>query len=601
MKKKEKNSTRAFVLRIALALALISISAILLASSLRLPATGPQPERPTPDVVAMVGPVSQGLDLRALPYIPANSEEEERRLTRHPFPLAGGTSHQPSSNPGEQFTQQLMQRALAPIPNMPAPIQTFAGMNSTQSGCGCLPPDSDGDVGPNHYINSVNSSIKIFDKLGNALNGTNGTTYNSFFSALGGSNPCGNNQNDGDGIVFYDHIADRWVVSDFAFGAFPGAGPFMQCIGVSKTSDPVAGGWWLYAIQVDPANPTYLGDYPKFGLWPDAYYLSMNEFSNNTTFNGVRVYALDRNSMINAGSANAIGFTIAAADLGDQYSLVPASFRTGDPPPAGQPEWFMDVNSSATAGTVETQVFVRRFHVDFGIPGNSTFGVGASHSPDGIITVNGFKDAFSASGSDLCPNGTVTTTQWLDTLGDKIMYPLIYQNLGGVESIYADQTILLASDATLTGPTAVRWYQFNMTGNTIPATPAQQQDWNNGADGLFRWMPSINVDWQGNVAIGYSTSSTTLNPEIRYAGRLAGDPPNNMGQGEATLIAAGGHQTSTLGRWGDYSTMFVDPTDSCTFWHVNEYYTANGGATWATRIGSFKFPSCTSNPIPTPT
>ena len=205
----------------------------------------------------------------------------------------------------------------------------------------------------------------------------------------------------------------------------------------------------------------------------------------------------------------------------------------------------MDVNSSSTAGTVETQVFVRRFHVDFATPANSTFGVGAAHTPDGIITVNGFKDAFSATTSDLCPNGTVTTTQWLDTLGDKIMYPLIYQNLGGVESIYADQTILLATDATLTGPTAVRWYQFNMTGNTIPATPTQQQDWNNGADGLFRWMPSINVDWQGNVAIGYSTSSTTLNPEIRYAGRLAGDPPNDMAQGEATLITAGGHQTTT--------------------------------------------------------
>ena len=312
MKKQKKNSASAFALRIALALALTSISAILLASTLRPPANRPQPDRPAPDVVAMVGPVSQHLDLRALPYIPVNGEEDEVRLTRHPFPLAGGTAHQPPSNLGGQFTQQLMQRVLAPIPNMPSPIQTFAGMNSTQSGCLCLPPDTDGDVGPNHYIQSVNSSIKIFDKLGNALNGTNGTTYNSFFSALGGGNPCGNNQNRGDGIAFYDHMADRWVVSDFAFGAFPGAGPFMQCIGVSRTSDPVAGGWWLYALQVDPANANRLGDYPKFGLWPDAYYLSMNEFSNNTTFNGVRVYALDRNSMINAGPANAIGFTIAA-------------------------------------------------------------------------------------------------------------------------------------------------------------------------------------------------------------------------------------------------------------------------------------------------
>ena len=595
MKKLQTNSVRAFALRIALAFALTSISAILLASTLRSSATGPQPDRPAPDVVALVGPVSQDLDLRALRYAAPTAEEDEIPRRRHPFPLAGGQIQQ------SPFTQQLMERVMAPIPNMPSPILTFAGMNSTQSGCGCLPPDSDGDVGPSHYVNSVNSSIKIFDKSGNPLNGTNGTTYNSFFSALGTGNPCGNNNNDGDGIVFYDHIADRWVVSDFAFPAFPGTA-FYQCIGVSKTSNPVSGGWWLYAIQVDPANPSYLGDYPKFGLWPDAYYLSMNEFSNNTTFNGVRVYALDRNNMINGGPAHAVGFSIAPANLGNQYSLVPASFRTGDPPPAGQPEWFMDINSSSTAGTVETQVFVRRFHVDFTTPGNSAFGVGATHSPDGIITVNGFKDAFNASTSNIVPNGTTTSSQRLDTLGDKIMYPLIYQNRGGIESIYADQTILLASDNTLTGPTAVRWYQFNMTGNTIPATPTQQQDWNNGADGLFRWMPSINVDRQGNVAIGYSTSSTTLNPEIRYAGRLAGDPLNNMAQGEATLITSGGHQTSTSGRWGDYSTMFVDPTDSCTFWHVNEYYTASSSASWATRIGSFKFPGCVaSTPTPTPT
>src|SRR6478752_8826426 len=422
MKKKEQNSTRAFALRIALALALTSVSAILLASTLRPPAADPQPDRPAPDVVALVGPVSQDLDLRALRYVSPTSEEEEIPRRRHPFPLAGGQIQQ------SQFTQQLIERVLTPIPNMPSPILTFAGMNSTQSGCGCLPPDSDGDVGPNHYINSVNSSIKIFDKLGTALNGTNGTTYNSFFSALGPSTPCGNNRNDGDGIVFYDHMADRWVVSDFAFPAFPGTS-FWQCIGVSRTSNPVSGGWWLYAVQVDPAHNNYLGDYPKFGLWPYAYYLSMNEFSTPTTFNGVRVYALDRNSMINAGPANAVGFSILPADLGDQYSLVPASFRTGDPPPAGQPEWFMDVNSSAVAGTVETQVFVRRFHVDFGTPANSIFGAGAGHTPDGIITVNGFKDAFKATTSNIVPNGqSVLTNQWLDTLGDKIMYPLIYQN-----------------------------------------------------------------------------------------------------------------------------------------------------------------------------
>ncbi|HEY3837261.1 MAG TPA: hypothetical protein VGL72_11850 [Bryobacteraceae bacterium] len=485
---------------------------------------------------------------------------------------------------------------------MPSPLMTFDVIDSNLSGCGCTPPDSDGDVGKNNYIASMNSSIAIYDKSGNLQAGP--ITWNSFFSAMGTGNPCGNNLNDGDGIAFYDHLADRWVVSDFAFGAFPGAGPFMQCIGVSKTSDPVSGGWYLYSVQVDPANPTFLGDYPKFGMWPDAYYLTMNEFSNNTTFNGVRAYALDRNSMLNGGSTNAIGFTVLPAVLGDQYSFVPASFRTGAPP-VGQPEWLLSVNSSATAGTVETQVFVRRFHADFVTPANSTFGVtsgNGAHDADGIITVNGFIDAVTSASSDLVPNGTTTTTQWLDTLGDKLMYPLIYQNINGKEYIYADQTVAPGNNGTTnTAPTAVRWYQFDMTGNTIPATPTQQADWTNNNDGLYRWMPSINVDGSGNMAIGYSTSSSTLNPGIRYAGRLASDPPNTLGQGESVMWAGTGHQTSTGDRWGDYSALFVDPIDNCTFWHTNEYYSVTNSGGWRNRVGLFKFSQCTGSPIPSPT
>jgi len=532
-----------------------------------------------PQVVPMVGPVSLDQDLRTLPYVPPSMQREERRLTR--YPPSQIQSHG-KTDPMRAVRQSTQAAA------MPTPIATFAGMNSTQSGCGCLPPDPDGDVGPNHYVQSVNSSIKIFDKTGTALNGANGTTYNSFFSAVGATTPCGNNQNDGDGIVFYDQLADRWVVSDFAFPAFPGV-LFYQCIGVSKTSDPVAGGWWLYALQVDPANPNYLGDYPKFGLWPDAYYLTVNLFSNSTTFNGVRVYALPRSAMINGTGApnpGAVAFSITPANLGDQYSLLPATFRTGSPPPAGQPEWFMDINSSAVAGTVETQVFVRRFHVDFATPANSTFGVGAGHTPDGTIMVNGFVDAFTSTTLLVPQTGTTAT---LDTLGDKLMTPLVYQNLGGTESLWVSHTV--NNDQNGTGPTAIRWYQFNVTGNTIPATPAQQQTFNNGADGLWRWMPSIAVDAQGDMAIGYSVSSSTTEPAIRYAGRLASDSLNSLAQGEAQLIAGGGHQTSRSGRWGDYSALSIDPADNSTFWHTNEYYSATSSASWNTRIGTFRFPS----------
>ncbi len=601
MKESPKHSGGAAVLvRITLSVALFSTAAILLASSFA-PTRGagrPQPQqRPQalpgtqkPDILRMIGPVSHNLDLRQLPYLAPTYENEEHLRTRYPFPR----KHSKQSNEAADPIQAIVKSAIAP--NIPSPTQTFAGMGSADACIGCLPPDSDGDVGPNHYIEAVNSSIRIHDKSGAVLAGP--ITFNSFFSPLGPSTPCGNAKNDGDGLAFYDHISDRWVVTDFAFAGFPGNMQY-QCIGVSKTSNPVSGGWYLYAVQVDPANPTYLGDYPKFGVWPDAYYMSANLFSNNTTFNGVRVLAFDRNAMTSGGPANTIAFTINAADLGDQYSLLPATFRTGSPPPAAQPEWYMSINSSAVAGTVETEVFVRRFHVDFVTPALSTFGIGLGHTPDGIVTVTGFVDAFTASTSNIVPNGTATSSQFLATLGDKLMYPLVYQNLGGVESIYADHTV--NNNLAGTGPTAIRWYQFDVTGNTIPATPVQQQSFNNGADGLWRWMPSINVDWQGNLAIGYSTSSTTVNPGIRYAGRLAGDPLNDLTQGEATLIAGGGHQTSTSGRWGDYSAMFVDPTDSCSFWHTNEYYTATSSATWATRVGSFKFTSCTTSPLPTPT
>ena len=275
----------------------------LLASTLRPPVAGPQPDRPAPDVVAMVGPVSQDVDLRALRYVPSTSEEDEflSAAILSPWPEASipevaihGAVNAACAGANSQhaFSNTDVRRDELNAERVPLPSARFRWRRGTEP-----------------LRHSVNSSIKIFDKLGNPLNGTNGTTYNSFFSALGAGNPCGNNQNDGDGIVFYDHMADRWVVSDFAFRAFPGTA-FLQCIGVSKTSDPVSGGWWLYAMQVDPANPSCLGDYPKFGLWPDAYYLSMNEFSSPTTFNGVRVYALNRNSMVNGGSANAIGFSI---------------------------------------------------------------------------------------------------------------------------------------------------------------------------------------------------------------------------------------------------------------------------------------------------
>ena len=549
-----------------------------------------QPSSGLPTLVRMVGPVHQDQDLRSLPYIPQEGETEERRLTRYPRPETGA----PPPISGFARFQSLLEEVLAPVPAMPGPVLTFDGMNSSQTACACLPSDTTGDVGPNHYVEALNSAFRVYDKNGNALSGP--TTFNSFFSGLVGT-PC-QNQNKGDPFVFYDHMANRWVVSDFAFPSFPGTS-FYECIGVSQSPDPVAGPWALYAIQIDAANPDQFGDYPKFAMWDsggspaqNAYFFAVNLFTDPSTFVGVRAFALDRVSMLTGGPAHAIPFTIPPASLGDSYSLVPAGFRTGNPPPAGRDEMLLAIDSPATGGVNLIQVKGWKFHVDFGTPANSTLGVGVNHSPNGSITVNGFFDAFTNTTTHLVPQQG--TTQTLDTLGDKIMTPLVYQNRSGTESLWASHTV--CTDMNCTGPTAIRWYQFNVTGGTFPAAPVQQQSWTNGNDGLWRWLPSIAADQNGNVAIGYSTSSPAQFPSIRFAGRLAIDATNDLPQREAIMTVGGGAQTHSSGRWGDYSMTTVDPADNKTFWHVNEYYPATADALWFTRIGRFNFPAGTVPP-----
>ena len=610
MKKKSTSQSAFFNLRVlvasifCLAGVLIALGASLYLGSSKAqaqPGPGSAPPATTnspggPDVVRLVGPVRLDQDLRTLPYVPNEGENEERRLTINPFPLSGG-SRRPGTSAFPQ-SQSLLGKILTPTSHMQPPLLTFDGTDRVGSGCNCRPPDTNGDVGPNHYVQTVNTGFRVFDKSGTPL--TPFTTYNSFFAPLGTSTPCGNNQNDGDPIAFYDQIADRWVLSDFAFPSFPG-NSFWQCIAVSQTPDPVAGPWNLYALQVDPANPTFLGDYPKFALWNNpqpggAYYLTVNLF--NPSFQGNRVFALDRGSMLSGGPAHAIAFTIPVAAMPVTFSApIPAGFRTGNPPPAGRDEFLLTVDSPNSGGVVLTQVHAWKFHADFVTPANSTFGVGSNHLPNAEITVNGFVDAFTDTTSNVVPQQGGQPP--LDTLGDRIMTPVVYQNRNGTESLWADHTIFLNYPD---GPTAVRWYQFNVTGGNFPATPVQQQDWTNGNDGLFRWMPSLAVDQNGSMAIGYSTSSAKDFPGIRYAGRFASDPPNDLGQGEATMFNGTGSQTSASGRWGDYTMTTIDPVDNVSFWHTNEYYVTTG-ISWSTRVGKFQFPrfaAPTPRPRPTP-
>jgi hypothetical protein len=607
MKKKSTSQSAFFNLRVLIAavFCLGALAVALLAqargtkqtqqtnrSSTRQDASGTQ----RPDVVQMVGPVRTGKRLSELPYVPPRPKETHEPLRRYPYPKTGA----PRPEISLPRVQSLLGKIFRAIPNMPPPLLTFDGIDEAEGQCNCVPPDTIGDVGPNHYVETTNIAIKVFDKNGNTVFGP--ITFDEFFQDLVGT-PC-DGQNNGDPFVFYDHMADRWVISDFAFpGGLPGSGPFYQCIGVSETADP-AGTYALYALQHEPSQPTWIGDYPKMALWSDpqpggSYHLTVNLFDGPTlAFEGVRVFALDRGSMLGGGPANAIAFTITPAGLGDSYSLVPAGFRTGDPPPSGRDEFLVAIDSPFSGGVILTEVHGWLFHVDFVNPGNSTLGVGPDHTPNAEITVDGFTDAFDLNFSTLLVPQQGTTDK-LDTVGDRIFTPVVYQNRNGTESLWADHTVY--SNPGGTGPMAVRWYQFDVTGGTFPATPVQQQTWNNGGDGLYRWMPSIAVDADGNTAIGYSVSSSTEHPGIRYAGRLANDPLNDLGQGEATMFTGNGSQTDSFGRWGDYSMTTVDPSDGMTFFHANEYYDTTTSFSYSTRIGKFNFLGGGGTPTPTPT
>jgi hypothetical protein len=430
----------------------------------------------------------------------------------------------------------------------PGPLASFKGLDLNTWGAG-WPPDTHGDVGPTHYIQAVNTSIGIFDKA----TGTRlaAFTFNSFFAA-NGSTACGS-INQGDPVVLYDQISGRWIITDFGFASV-NSGPYYECIAVSKTADPVSGGWWLYSVVADSTN---LNDYPKLGVWSDGIYMSANMFKRGRTYAGAKVWALNRDDLISGAPLRSVAFTLGTA----YFSLLPSDLK-GSLPPAGTPNYFMSDWGSTTS------MKLWKFSVNWTTPSSSTFTGPTS-----------FAVASFTKPSSRVPQKSSTET--LDTLGDRLMTDLQYRNVGGTESLWVSRTVVSGTS------TGVRWMEVrNMSG-----TPSVYQQGTYAPDANYRWMPSLAVDKFGNMAIGYSVSSSTMFPAIRYAGRLAGDALGTLGQTENTLINGTGSQSGGYNRWGDYASMSVDPNDDCTFWFTTEYYETVSN-NWQTRIGSFKFPSC---------
>ena len=463
---------------------------------------------------------------------------------------------------GPSLVDTVVQDFFGPLV-MPTPIVNFDGIDRTISFCNCLPPDTNGDVGPNHYVQWVNLAFRIWDKAGNPL--TPSMAGNTLFTPLGGQ--CAT-QNNGDPIALYDPLADRWFLSQFLSSA-----PYGMCIAVSTTPDPT-GSYNLYHFNF---GSTYFYDYEKYGVWPDGYYFSANAF--NDTSIGPAFYpaagVFERDKMLLGQPARYIEI-----NPGNYYgNLLPSDLDGTTPPPAGAPNYF-----ASTSGT-STNFHLWRFFTDWTTPTNS-------HMDGPFNMAVAPIDPNLCNGSRNCLPQPGTAVR-LDALGNRLMYRLAYRNMGTYETLLSNQTV----DENGLDHAGIRWYEVR-----DPATsPYIYQQGTFAPDADHRWMGSMAMDAAGNIAMGYSVTSSTVFPSLRYAGRLAGDPLGQMAQGEGTMIAGTGSQTSGTSRWGDYSNVSIDPSDDCTFWVTNEYYATTSAANWRTRIGSFKFPGCVAGPQPTPT
>jgi hypothetical protein len=428
------------------------------------------------------------------------------------------------------------------------PVSATLGLNFEGLGLGqygfvlqAAPPDTNGVVGATQYVQWVNLEFAVFDKNTGAL--VAGPTFgNAIWAGFGGQ--C-QTSNSGDPIVQYDKIANRWVLTQFAVNTTP----FLQCVAVSTTSD-ATGTYNRYAFSFG----NNFNDYPKLGVWPDAYYISFNMFLNGQTFIGPDACAMDRNAML-AGTAA----TIQCFQQTSAFStLLPSDMDGTIQPAAGEPGFFVDFGVN--------KLNLWKFHVDFAVPANSTF-----TGPTALAVA-----AFTQGCNRTCVAQPGTTNR-LDMLGDRLMYRLAYRK-------FADGHEALVTSHTIT--TGYRWYEVRDPNGS----PTVFQQGTFAPDSNTRWMGSIAMDQNGNIGLGYTLGSSTVFPSVFFTGRNPGDPAGTM-QTEQVIVNGSGSQTSPT-RWGDYSAMTVDPADDCTFWYTQEYSKTTGSFSWNTRIANFKFTGC---------
>ena len=457
------------------------------------------------------------------------------------------------------------------------------------SGFSAVPPDTNGAVGRTQFVQWVNYAWAVFDKTTGSIEKNGGGPFAGNY--LWANSPsfkksqCGTN-NSGDPIAQYDKRANRWVLMQPVFTK-----PFVICVAVSTSPfaniTPQGGSYHLYEFQIP--NLDLFPDYPKLGIWPDGYYMSINLFTGlgfGGKFKGTKVCAFERNAML-AGEASP---AVMCFDVGLFPNLLPSDLDGATLPPAGAPNYFLNLgDDSRSLNLWQFQV------VDFAKGTANLFG------PTNIPV---------ASFSEACGGGIciaqLGTSRLLDSLGDRLMYRLAYRNFlttGGQED---HESLVVTHSVTAGSTVGVRWYEIRNPRSCNPQNPGKcnpqsciyQQHTFAGVpqDTNFRWMGSAAMDNAGDIAVGYSVSSSGMHPSIRFTGRVLTTDACNLLEGETSIIEGTGSQTNAS-NWGDYSSMSIDPVDDCTFWLTTEYLKADSNYKWSTSIASFKFPSC---PTPSP-
>lgn len=420
-------------------------------------------------------------------------------------------------------------------------------------GVAYVPPDTNGAAGNKQFVQTVNVTFAVFDKrTGNRTLGP--ALLTTLWKGFGGL--C-ETVNGGDPVVLYDHLANRWVITQLAYSN--SLNDNHQCIAVSTSSD-ATGSYYRY----DYSFGSNFNDYPKFGVWPDAYYYTANMFGPSS-FLGALACAINRNAMLNGQAAD----MICIQNPPSVASLLPGDLDGSTLPPTGESESFIGI---ATGNSLN----VFHMHPDFSLPAKTSY-------TSGTIAVAPFNEICARATAIACiPEPS--PGERVDGLGDRLMFRLAYRNYGDHESLVVNHAVAGLPGGAVAG---VRWYEIRN-----PSAPYVYQQGTIYDNNTNYWLGSVAMDKVGNLAAGFSASSNALNPSVLMTGRSPSDPPGQM-SGPSVLVSGTGVQLNhSYNRWGDYSSMSVDPSDDCTLWYTQEYYSASGLINWNTRISSFKFNSC---------